>query len=397
MRGTLPPTAGPSGRRPGARSTLLLGAALCSALLLALALVLSPRGAQARVQAETAATEGYIDPYALQSHTPHYAGLDDPALERAVQKLRAIANSAPPSRRSARPARAPSDPTPAEAAWQMGLLALHGKAMPVDTMQAQYWFQRAQALGHPLAAAGLAWCHIDGCAGPPDPAAARPWITQLYSVDPGRALYLEWLVESRLAPLHLAPPQVQDPPPPEPPPHRGLLARAARAGNAYALNELALENTTAGRLELALQQFNTAADRSEAAAANARLLAGRIDARAEPPPRHTARQWFLDAQRYHRGDGVPANYAEAIRLYQVASASGSREAQRMLALIYSRPAANGVVDIAWMQQLAQLDVSRDGASPAPLPPLSPQIFVREPTPLYDLLGPPWRAAPKPRR
>jgi len=392
MRNTLPPTA-----RPRDQSSEACNLQLLAAVLYCVLLILAVGGVHARVRAQTTATEEYIDPFALHSSSPRYADLDDPALEKAVQKLRAIANSAPPSRGAARPARTSNDPAPREAAWQMGLLALHGKAMPVDTMQAHYWFQRAQTMGHPLAAAGLAWCYIDGCSGPPDPAAARPWITQLYSVDPGRALYLEWLVESRLAPLHLAPARLQDQPPPEPPPHRGLLARAARAGNIHALNELALENTTAGRLELALQQFNAAAERSEAAAANARLLTSRLEARAEPQPRHTARQWFLDAQRYHRGDGVPANYAEAIRLYQVASAGGSREAQRMLGLIYSRPAAHGVVDIAWMQQLAQFDVSRDGAVPSNLPPLSPQIFVREPTPLYDLLGPPWRAPPRVRR
>ena len=105
----------------------------------------------------------------------------------------------------------------------------------------------------------------------------------------------------------------------------------------------------------------------------------------------TQNEWFTQALRYHRGDGVPSNYTEALRLYQVAAANGSKPAQRMLERIYSRPAADGSVDIAWMQQLANLDVTREGAVLPTLSAPSPQLFVRDPTPLYDMIPPPWRA------
>ena len=39
------------------------------------------------------------------------------------------------------------DLAPADAAWLLGLLALHGLAMPADPAQAQHWFERAQMLG----------------------------------------------------------------------------------------------------------------------------------------------------------------------------------------------------------------------------------------------------------
>ncbi len=263
--------------------------------------------------------------------------------------------------------------------------------MPADAADARRWFERAQLLGHALAPAGLAWCLIDGCAAPPNPAAARPWIARLRSTDPGRALYLEWLVETKLAPLHMATTGTRDTTA-APPPWRELLVRAAQAGNAQALNELGLESVSAGRLPEALAQFRAAAQRSPAAAANAQLLASRLQAPTQSPPRsQNANEWFTQALRYHRGDGVPSNYAEALRLYQVAAANGSKPAQRMLERIYSRPAADGSVDIAWMQQLANLDVTREGAVLPTLSAPSPQLFVRDPTPLYDMIPPPWRA------
>ena len=44
----------------------------------------------------------------------------------------------------------------AYASWLMGLLALHGICMPLNTAQAASWFLRASDLGEPLANAGMA-------------------------------------------------------------------------------------------------------------------------------------------------------------------------------------------------------------------------------------------------
>ncbi|MBY0410058.1 MAG: SEL1-like repeat protein, partial [Burkholderiaceae bacterium] len=93
--------------------------------------------------------------------------------------------------------------------------------------------------------------------------------------------------------------------------------------------------------------------------------------------------------------GVPANYAEAIRLYQLAASQGSQRARHMLELIYSRPSPQGGVDIAWMQQLAALDLGPDGAVLSPPLPTAPPLFGRDPTPLYDLLPRHWRSTSRP--
>ena len=93
----------------------------------------------------------------------------------------------------------------ANAAWQMGLLSLHGICVVLNTAEAAVWFERAHQLGEPLATAGLAWCEIEGCRAAANPAAASKWIDLLSSVDAPRALYLRWLMQSRLAPLAPAP------------------------------------------------------------------------------------------------------------------------------------------------------------------------------------------------
>lgn len=328
-----------------------------------------------------------IDPTLLSPPTPQWPDPDSQALENAVEKLRKTAQ-APRGRTGIK-----GEPTPSEAAWLLGLLALHGKAMQADPVQARHWFERAYLLGNPVSSAGLAWCHIDGCGRSPDPALARTWIDRVRKVMPGRALYLEWYLESQLAPLEITPPApTQEGAPPVPARHHNLLLQAAQTGDSQALNELGLENLTAGRLGLALRQFQAAGKRSDAAAQNARLLTQRMNAKAPASgERQTdASQWFLQAQKYHRGDGVPANYAEAIRLYQMAAAGGNTDARRMLELIYSRPAPQGVIDIAWMQQLATLDLTREGAILSAHGPSGQSMFGRDPTPLYDLLPSHWR-------
>lgn len=361
--------------------------------------------ARAQVSVHTLQDASPIDRSLVSAPSPRMPTPDDAAQEKTMEKLRAIAQNAPPSARGKNtpPPALSGDPSPRDAAWLLGLMALHGKAMSADPVQAQHWFERAYLLGNPMAPAGLAWCQIDGCGGSPNPALARTWIERLRKAAPGRALFLEWLLANQLAPLDIAQPgplhQPQPAPNTNPASHRALLLRAAQAGDSHALNELGLENVAAGRTDMALRQFQAAARQSDAAAHNAHLLAERIDAAktpsitANPSVPYTAHTWWLQARKYHRGEGVPANYTEAMRLYQQAAAKGSREAQHMLELIYSRPGPQGGVDIAWMQQLAALQIGPDGAVLPQAPSSGPPLFRRDPTPLYDLLPSHWRTAP----
>jgi TPR repeat protein len=299
------------------------------------------------------------------------------ALEAEVSRLRSQALSVNPQ-----PGRVAREQ--ARAAWLLGLLYLHGIGVPASPGEAAGWFERARALGEPLAVAGLAWCEIDGCRTAPNPAAAQRWISLLRRVDLPRAQYLQWLVDERLSPLQLATPGLRgEPAPAAPAPDRQLLLSAARGGNVHARIELGFESITANRPAEALEHFRAVASRSEAASANAALLSERL--RVTPPARSSASaaDTFAGAQRNHRGEGQPANFVEAIRLYRLAQSQGSEPAKRMLELIFSRPGPDGQVDIAWMQQLAYLNLS--SGAPALDGTTVRRALRREPTPLFDML------------
>lgn len=363
-------------------------------LLLFVVLPLSlPANILARTRALAQPGEQDIQLEWVHPASPARMTADNPAQELAVQKLRNTANAAgttAPSTPTNRRATSAPNTAARDAAWLLGLLYLHGLGVPANPAEAQRWFERAQALGHPLAPAGLAWCAIDGCGSVPRPTAARPWITQLRTVAPGRANFLEWLLEDRLAPL-----QTAQPVPPNQAaaylPHHELLLRSAKANDVNALIEQGFDYVSRERFADAEKMFRAAAPRSTAAAANVELLSNRkLTTSPTPPQDRNADDWYLSARRFHRGEGVPANYTEAIRQYQIAAAAGSAPARRMLQLIYSRPAPDGNVDVMWMQQLSNMDVSGPGAVLLQLP-VTPALLQREPTPLYDMVPPQWRA------
>lgn len=356
------------------------------------------------VHALPSPAEAPIERSSLHAASPRAPGPDHPDREKKLQTLRRTAQGDGAAMRKQRPSavRVTSDMTPADAAWLLGLLALHGLAMPADPPQAQHWFERAQMLGHPLAPAGLAWCQLSGCVAAPNPVAAMHWIALVRRTEPGLAKYLQWHAAKALAPMNE--PSAAAPardasalaPPPSSPTLLKLLTEASRAGNAQARNELGLEYLAAGDFEKALAQFQSASTRSEAAAANASLLTSRIQsgpAGGARSARYSAADWYIEARRYHQGDGVPANYTEAVRLYQIAASSGDPQARRMLALIFSRPAPDGTVDVTWMQQLAAIDMGPGGGLPAGTArAVAPQGWQRDPSPLYEWVPAEWRTS-----
>jgi TPR repeat protein len=355
---------------------------------------LPPEGAATppRISEERAAPPS-IPRTSVDANGPRLSPVPDAARQAELASLRAAVDRAPQGNgRASAAARS--------AAWQLGLAVLHGIGGPVQPHEARQWFERAFRIGEPMAAAGLAWCAIDGCGSPPDPASARRWIAALRPVDAARAQYFEWLLQTRLAPLQVAgsprgagqPAQVGGPLEGEGGlAGRQLLEAAARGGNVHAAIELGLDSLSNRRDEEALQQFRAVAPRSPAAAQNVRILSQRVA--ATESQQGTALQGpgtvtFGLAQRYHRGDGVPANFSEAVRLYRLAQSQGSDAARRMLELIFSRPTSDGGLDIGWMRQLAQMDVT--GASPTQNPAATQPQLRREPTPLFDLLPPQWQ-------
>ena len=305
-------------------------------------------------------------------------------------RLRAQASATTPSRDSS------------QAAWQLGLIHLHGAGVPSDRVQAQLWFeQAAQYLNWaPLAPAGLAWCQMSGCLAAPDPDKAELALHALHAGAPARASYLGWLLAQQTAQVAVALPGGSGPGSPIktgttasalPATARDeLLQAAARQGDAQARVELGIRAATANRLDEASRWFQSVASQSRAARINLERLHLWRQAAHTPtlPVRHGAGAAAFDkAQRLHRGLGGPPNYAQAIELYRQAAQQGHAPAKAMLALIFSRPGPGGELNVAWMQQVAQVNVHTALPQVTPEPSLH---LVRDPTPLFDLMAPFWQ-------
>lgn len=280
-----------------------------------------------------------------------------------------------------------------QAAWLLGLLHLHGAAVSASSSKAKQWFTLAWHYGEPMASAGLAWCAYDGCQSAPDRAQAQQWARQLMSVDLGRALYMQWLLERQLRPLHL---EQEDGLKSLTRSERNLLDQAVAAGNVHAMIDLGILFAQSHDMRRSLTLFENAAAQSEVASQNAnwvrqRILMERRASSVRPTNKVTPSQadaLFKMARKYHRGDGVSVNYVEAIRLYRQADAAGSPAARRMLSLIYARTTLDGSLDPVWMRQLSDMDVAalvpkQDATQGA-------SALHKEPTPLIDLLPRRWR-------
>jgi len=280
----------------------------------------------------------------------------------------------------------------ANAAWVLGLLSANGFGVEVDYSEALLRFRQAQQLGEASAFAGLAWCEIQGCESLPSANKARAWIAQLRTVKPGRALYLDWLLEDTFSPLHnnsaasaglLEKTRQQ---------RRQILLNAAKLYDVQALIELGFDAVAAEKIKEAQSYFSTAAPYSMVAAQNATLLQARqtnnpVNCKIQNTADLSDSILFSTAQALHRGQAGPSgcqvNYAEAIRLYNLAAIKGNLSAKRMLSLIYSKPGQNGSLNIGWMQQLANLNagnlsLSIDSTSLT-------ATLKRETTPLFDLI------------
>ncbi len=310
-----------------------------------------------------------------------------PAQSQELRQLKEIANSSAQS--------GTANVVAARAAWVLGLMYLHGTGVRTDVVQAHQWFEQAYDKGERMASAGLAWCALQGCISMPNVQAAKKWIAVLRTVDPARAHYLEWLSKTRLAPLPVLSLNPSNPQA-DMLGYRQLLVSAAKGGDVNAQIELGLESAALNHYDKALQYFEAAAPRSWVAADNVAIVKEQLivkhvqnGADIKPPaPSYNAEVLFKEARRHHRGEGIPVNYNEAIRLYRMAQTAGSVQAQRMLNLIYARTSPDGQLDMGWMRQLSDADVS--GTTPQMGHSAGPKLLHREPTPLYDLLPKLWK-------
>jgi uncharacterized protein len=315
------------------------------------------------------------------------------ALQANIDNLKAVANKANGAVTTRpNPATQLQRRQAANAAWVLGLLYANGLGVDIDYSEAHLRFKQAHQLGEPLSAAGLAWCEIQGCETWPSAHAARVWIAQLRSTKPARAMYLDWMVEQTFSPLQANSEKSAASNDKLAQQRRQFLLNAAKTQDVQALIELGFDAVANERLKEAHTYFAAAAPNSAVAAQNAALVQTRqneqlVNCKIQGGADLPDTVLLSSAQALHRGNagvnGCPVNYAEAIRLYNLAASKGSVPAKRMLSLIYSKSDASGNLNIAWMQQLANLNVANlslniDGASLAPM-------LKREPTPLFDLI------------
>jgi TPR repeat protein len=290
----------------------------------------------------------------------------------------------------------------ANSAWVLGLLYLHGTVITADPNRAKYWFQIAWQQGEQIASAGLAWCEMMGCGMPPNLANARQWRSQLAKINRPRSLYFEWLDQSKLAPLKIlneSDRNVKD----EKTSRRMLLVDAANAGDIHAHIELGIESAANNQLDEALKHFIFAESMSAVASSNASHIRKNIANSTSLVMRQQsvtgkdelAESSMTQALRYHRGDGIPANYSEAVRLYKKAADLGNAPARKMLNLIFSKPTEEGNINIPWMQKLSQLDLS--GSTPKLSQAFGPNLLNREETGLTDFIPKLWTEVTPPKK
>jgi TPR repeat protein len=254
----------------------------------------------------------------------------------------------------------------------------------------------------PRAGVALAWALWRGLGTTPNDSAAlhalRPWVERRWP----RALYLAWWIQRDAAPAR-GKAAVESP--------SQVLREAAAAGDAPALNAMGVhaalhDDATSRSPSAAAMAWFVRAAQAGSAAANVNLQSARgmsaksgddareaITALTQRANQRDPVAMFELARRYHRGQGVPQDLGEALRLYGVASYLGHAPARRMMdlwtrelslqpgrstpALIQHRMQA----DAQALQRLARIDVSSVGwRTAAP----SAGLWIYDDDPLLDL-------------
>jgi TPR repeat protein len=253
----------------------------------------------------------------------------------------------------------------------------------------------------PRAGVALAWALWRGLGTAPNDKAAfhalQPWVERRWP----RALYLAWWLQRDAAPL-LGTAAVSSP--------VEALRQAAAAGDPLALNAMGVlaalqdvNNRSPSATAMAL--FARAAQAGSVAAKVNLQSAQRMATKSGDDARETitalaqrANQrdpvaMFELAQRYHRGQGVPQDLGEALRLYGVAGYLGHAPARRMMDLwaqeLQLQPGRSTAAemqrrtqaDAQALQRLARIDVSSVGwKTAAP----SAGLWIYDDDPLLDM-------------
>ena len=281
----------------------------------------------------------------------------------------------------------------ASAAWELGLLHLHGIAKEASIFSAEKFFEISWHGGEKKASLGLAWCSISGCKSAPNRQAQNKWINEIKKFNYGRAIYLEWFKEMLNAPITSS---TMSEPNSKPIDfnHHDILLEALKHGDIQAQIELGIEASQENNLKKSLSYFQSAATKSILATRKAQLISEKIkrkkiqkNVNAQNSSNESI-NFLVQAVKFHRGDGVPSNYYLAIEFYKKAANLGNKNAKKMLGLIFSKSPSSDLIDIAWMRQLSQIDVfsekwDYDYST-------GPKLVMRDITPISDYLPTKWQ-------
>ena len=212
--------------------------------------------------------------------------------------------------------------------------------------------KQAATAGDARGMVAYGWLLANGIGGLRDVEQAREWINEARIAGLARATFVSSLIEGRISGAKKRVESLQ------------LLEQAARDGDAMAANNLGVAMELEGNLTGARTLYETAALQGNAVAREnlerMRRLTRGGDALNLSRLRLQADDGDTDAmlqlaQRYHRGEGVQQDFAQAIQHYRRAADGGSRSAREFLALIFSRSSRDNSargVDAAWMEELA---------------------------------------------
>jgi len=249
--------------------------------------------------------------------------------------------------------------TPAEMLAR-GLNAYLGHDGQPDYERAARAFKAAADAGDLRGAMALAYLQTMGLGVTRDLSASRARLQQASAAGIVRADYLLSLLEA------------MDKRPQSPQRSAMLRESAARRGDPVAENAMGVHYQLQGERVTAELWYQRAAEHGSRSAvqnlanlARSEVVKEHLAAttRAAESGQGDAESLFVLAQRHHRGDGVPLDYAQALRLYRAAAAKGSEAARQMLGLIQSRLSADGQIDPVWMRELATANVGAANRKP----------------------------------
>jgi TPR repeat protein len=242
------------------------------------------------------------------------------------------------------------------------------------------WFTRAAAGGEPRAYLALGYMHSEGIGTARNMGLGRDFLEQALAADLPRAYTLLATIEQALPPSKRREEPIQ------------LLRLGLQANDGPCGNALGVAYEAKGQPIEAERAYREAERLGSKAAtqniARLVLIRDRSNRSSMAKLSDRARLGDADAQyelavRFHRGDGIPVNYGDAIRYYERAGAAGNAAAKRVMVLIASRPSATGDINVAWMQELAS-GLSVPGGDETRVTSHSPPVF--DANPLVGLLA-----------